>query len=435
MAPAGTGLPDGPAGANLPAVRGHNEALVLDLLRRATAVSGGDGISRVELAGRTGLTPQAVSKIVGRLRDEGMVDEAGRGASTGGKPRTMLRLVPRARLAVGVHMDRDELTVVLADLMGEAVVSETVPFDFGGDREAALETVDTAVRRVRSTGAGGGPVLGVGVACPGPLDHRAGVLRRIPHLAGWEGFPLRDVLAERLGLPVVLDKDTNAAVLTVLGRGPRAGGAYRGGTAGPGGAGQAGAGRGGSGQAGGGRDVSGWSGGGSWAGGGGGWGPDGNHAYLHLGTGLGAGLVLGGGLYRGTRTGAGEFGHQTVQLDGPLCECGNRGCLEAMCLTALERGDTAGAARLLGVGAANLLRLLDIDLVVLGGREVLAAPGLYLREVTSVLAERVPDPSWQPVPVEVAEGGARAVADGAAQLVLAPLFRGGRPVWRHGPDG
>lgn len=361
---------------------------MLDLLRGASVRHGGGGISRVELAQRTGLTPQAVSKIVGRLRDEGMVDEAGRGISTGGKPRTLLRLARGSRLAVGVHMDRDELTVVLADLTGETLASETVPFDFGGDREAALDTVTERVRAAIAGGSAGGSagaggrVLGVGVGCPGPLDHRTGVLRRVTHLAGWEGFPLRDALAERLGLPVVLDKDTNAAALTVL-TAPGASPGH-------------------------GHDRS----------------RDRNRVYLHLGTGLGAGLVLGGDLYRGTRTGAGEFGHQTVQLDGPLCECGSRGCLEAMCLAALERGDTVGAAHLLGVGAANLLRLLDIDLVVLGGREVLAAPGVYLREVAAVLAERVPDPSWQPVPVAVAEGGARAVADGAAQLVLAPLFRG-----------
>ncbi len=77
-------------GANLLALRSHNTALVLDLLRTA----GTDGISRLELADRTGLTPQAVSKITARLRDSGLAAEAGRRASTGGKPRTVLRLVP-----------------------------------------------------------------------------------------------------------------------------------------------------------------------------------------------------------------------------------------------------------------------------------------------------------------------------------------------------
>lgn len=87
----------GRGGVNLPALRGHNEALLLDLLRSA----GAPGLGRAELAARTGLTPQAVSKITARLAAEGLVAEAGRGASTGGKPRTLLRLVPQARHGVG----------------------------------------------------------------------------------------------------------------------------------------------------------------------------------------------------------------------------------------------------------------------------------------------------------------------------------------------
>ncbi|GAB2593609.1 ROK family transcriptional regulator [Streptomyces capparidis] len=357
--------PTGP-GATLPAVRSHNDALVLRLLRSAEAARAG-GLSRVELAARTGLTPQAVSKIVGRLRDEGVVDEAGRGASTGGKPRTLLRPVRGVRYAVGVHMDRDELTVLLADLadpVGRTVREAVVPFDLTAPRRRVLDTVAGQVRAVAGDAAG--RVLGVGVACPGPLDEPAGTLRRVTYAAGWDGFPLRDALARGTGLPVVLEKDTNAAVLSVLG--PAGGDTL---------------------------------------------------AYLHLGTGLGAGLVLGGALYRGARHNAGEFGHQAVQLDGPLCGCGSRGCLEALCLAALDAGDVQGAAHLVGVGAANLLRLLDIDRVVLGGRAVLAEPGLYLREVAAVLAERVPDPEWQRVEVGLAPGGPRTVALGAAELVTA----------------
>ncbi|KIF03126.1 hypothetical protein PL81_26080, partial [Streptomyces sp. RSD-27] len=87
----------GRGGANLPALRGHNEALVLELLRAA----GPPGLGRPELAARTGLTPQAVSKITARLAAEGLVAEAGRDASTGGKPRTRLRPVPGAPPAGG----------------------------------------------------------------------------------------------------------------------------------------------------------------------------------------------------------------------------------------------------------------------------------------------------------------------------------------------
>ncbi|WP_333774530.1 ROK family transcriptional regulator [Streptomyces sp. IBSBF 3136] len=363
----------GPVGANLVAVRSHNTALVLDLLRTAGAA----GISRLELAERTGLTPQAVSKITARLRDEGFAAEAGRRASTGGKPRTVLRLVPEAGHAVGVHLDRDELRAVLVDLDGTVVGQRRGPLDLGAGAEAVLGGVAGVVRELVAEVLGSpglataGSLLGVGVALPGPLDHARGVLHRVTGFPEWEGFALRDALTGRLGVPVVVDKDTNAAALglSVAGEG-------------------------------------------------------GSFAYLHLGTGLGAGLVIGGHVHRGARTGAGEFGHQVLQLDGPPCGCGNRGCVEVLCLSAVSRGEVGEAARVLGVGAGNLVGLLDIDLVLLGGRTVAAAPDTYVRGVAEVLDARarregIPDAT---VPVRVAPGGERLVAEGAAQLLLAPLF-------------
>lgn len=391
------------AGANPAALRSHNAALVLDLLRTA----GEGGISRLELAGRTGLTPQAVSKITARLREEGLVADAGRRASTGGRPGTALRLVPSAGHAVGLHLDRDELTVMLVDLAGAVVGVRVAPLDLGAGVGFVVEGVAREVdallsgqgesgptppspgaspgrhphpetgappRTPSGTGAssqapaGGqatGPdalaprVLGVGVAMPGPLDHSSGVTHRVTGFPEWDGYPLRDALAARLGLPVALDKDTNAAALGLALRG--SGDSF---------------------------------------------------AYLHLGTGLGAGLVLGGVLYRGARTGAGEFGHQVIQLDGPKCSCGRRGCIEALCLAAVGDGDIEGAARVLGTGAANLVELLDIDRVLLGGRVVAADAEPFVRGV----GERVR------IPVSLADGGANVVAEGAAQLVLAPLF-------------
>ncbi|MFJ2728842.1 ROK family protein [Streptomyces collinus] len=363
----------GPVGANLVAVRSHNAALVLDLLRTA----GAPGISRLELAERTGLTPQAVSKITARLRDEGFAAEAGRRASTGGKPRTVLRLVPEAGHAVGVHLDRDELRAVLVDLDGTVVGQRRGPLDLGAGAEAVLGVLAGVVEELVAEVLGGGglaaagSLLGVGVALPGPLDHARGVLHRVTGFPAWEGFALRDTLTGRLGVPVVVDKDTNAAALglSVAGEG-------------------------------------------------------GSFAYLHLGTGLGAGLVIGGHVHRGARTGAGEFGHQVLQLDGPACGCGNRGCVEVLCLSAVGRGEVGEAARVLGVGAGNLVGLLDIDLVLLGGRTVAAAPDAYVRGVAGVLdarARREGVPGGT-VPVRVAPGGERLVAEGAAQLLLAPLF-------------
>ncbi|MGX1974560.1 ROK family transcriptional regulator [Streptomyces kronopolitis] len=360
----------GSPGANLPALRGHNAALVLGLLRTA----GEDGVSRPELAAHTGLTPQAVSKITARLRAEGLAAEAGRRASTGGKPATALRLVPGARHAIGLHLDRDELTAVRTDLAGEAVAVRRAPLAFEAGAEQLLATAAREVAALRAE-SDGTPVLGVGAACPGPLDHATGVLHRVTGAPHWDGFPLRDALADRLGLPVVLDKDTNAAALGLAQDLPPGAGSF---------------------------------------------------GYLHLGTGLGAGLVLGGGLYRGPRTGAGEFGHQTIQWDGPRCGCGRRGCIEALCLAAVARDDLPGAARALGVGAANLVELLDIDRVLLGGRTVLAHSAPFLDGVTEALADRARtrggSTGGAAVPVALARGGPRTVADGAAELVLAPLF-------------
>ncbi|WP_010040086.1 MULTISPECIES: MarR family transcriptional regulator, partial [Streptomyces] len=151
------GLADTGAGANLLALRSHNAALVLDLLRTA----GPDGISRLELAERTGLTPQAVSKITARLREDGLAAEAGRRASTGGKPRTVLRLVPEAGHAVGVHLDRDEVRVVLVDLRGTVVGERRAALDLGAGARAVLAAVTEAVRATVA-GAGRVAVAGAG---------------------------------------------------------------------------------------------------------------------------------------------------------------------------------------------------------------------------------------------------------------------------------
>ncbi|MFE2726814.1 ROK family protein [Kitasatospora sp. NPDC059327] len=360
-----------PAGTNLTGLRDHNAALALGLLRAAP-----QGSSRVELATGTGLTPQAIGKITARLLVDGMIVEAGQAASTGGKPRTLLRLRAEAACAVGVHLERDELTVLLVDLAGHHHLVHTQPVELGITPADAVRLIVEQVDRVAAARPVGARLLGVGVGCRGPLDHTAGILHWFTppgaRGSGWDRYPLRDELAARLhGLPVVVDKDTNTAALAEAPTDP---------------------------------------------------GPGSGLAYVHLAAGLGAGLLLDGALHRGTRTNAGEFGHQTVRIDGPLCDCGNRGCLEVLCLAELRRGDHAAAADLVGVGVANLVRLLDIDRVVLGGRVVLADPDTYLAGVTAQIAARIPDTDWQPVPVSVSTAGRLAVAAGAAELVLGPLF-------------
>ncbi|MHC6628143.1 ROK family transcriptional regulator [Streptomyces globosus] len=365
-------------GANLGVLRGHNDALVLGLLRAA----GPAGLGRADLAARTGLTPQAVSKITARLRAEGFVAEAGRGASTGGKPRTLLRLAADARHAVGVHADRDELQAVRVDLAGTVVDRLRTPLDFAAGPDAVAAAVARAVHRLAGP-AGAQALAGVGVAAPGPLDWRTGVMGRVTGHPEWDGHPLRQAVADRLrpeggngngdgegegdggrvwGPPVVLDKDTNAGAAAS--------------------------------------------------------GPDsGTSLYLHLGTGLGAGIRLGGEVHRGPRSAAGEFGHQVLLLDGPPCRCGGRGCAEVLCLAAVARGDLPEAARILGEGAANAVALLDADRVWLGGRVVQQAPEVFTEGVRHALAAR----AFGSRAPEVATARA-GVAEGAAELALAPLF-------------
>jgi hypothetical protein len=148
---AGSGVGVGP-GIGLAAVRSHNSGLVLGLLRAAGAA----GASRPELAGGTGLTPQAVSKITARLRAAGLVAEAGRQASTGGKPRTVLRLVPEAGYAAGLHLDRDELRAVLVDLAGRTVAERRAAIDFGRGAEAVVDAAALELGRLVSDFLGGG---------------------------------------------------------------------------------------------------------------------------------------------------------------------------------------------------------------------------------------------------------------------------------------
>lgn len=383
------GARHGARGANLSGLRDHNAAAVLRLVRTA----GGEGVSRVELAQASGLTAQAISKIVARLTDDGLLAEVGRRPSTGGKPRTLLRLVADARVAVGVQLGREELRVLLVDLTGRTVAVRTAPSSLDRAPSAVLDQLAAEVDAVlEASGAGGAGgvggaggaaraagesgdagavrerVLGVGVACPGPLDSRAGVLHGVTGLPGaaWRDYPLAEQAAARLGLPVLLEKDSTAGVLSQLGPADR--------------------------------------------------------AFVYLDAGVGAGMVLGGRVHRGARTNAGEFGHQCVDPAGPRCGCGRTGCLEAVCREALRAGRPERAADALGTGVAGLVRLLDLEQIVLGGREALAAPALYLDALTRQLAAWLPDPEWQRVEVVLARAGADAVARGAAGLVLERLF-------------
>lgn len=200
------------AGSNLPAVGGYNQAVILDAVRRAP-----DGVSRVEVANSTGLSAQTVTNIVRRLIQEGLVVEAGTRGVGVGKPRTILRLDPMARLAVGIHLDPSVITIVLLDLAGSVVSHRRLRTT---STAKASRTITRIVRGVQSllaeAGVDDSRVMGAGIAAPGPIDMVSGVVLNPPLLTGWHDVPVRDDLAQALGMPVILEKDVTAAAVAEL---------------------------------------------------------------------------------------------------------------------------------------------------------------------------------------------------------------------------
>ncbi|AEV83677.1 Putative xylose repressor [Actinoplanes sp. SE50] len=373
-------------GTNLPKVGQYNRAVVLDQIQLA------DGISRVEIAELTGLTPQTVSGIVRRLIGEGIVREDGATVSNGGKPRTLLRVNAAAGLAVGVHFDPSQLSCVVADLLGRPLVQRQQPIRPGaGPTEVVAAVAGLVTDVLAAAGVPRDRVLGLGLATPGPIDQSLGALVGPPQLLGWTRVPLKDMLAAATGLPVTLDNDATAAAIGEC---------------------WAGAGRG----------VA-------------------DFAYFFFGAGVGGGLILGQQVYRGGSMNAAEFGHQTVLPGGPPCYCGNRGCLESLIspgalvarsgLTDYDTlrqaaldGDRAAvdvveaAAEHLATAVVNVANILDVDLFVLGGHGLRHLESRFRDAAAKALETRPLARSIRTVRVEVSPLGADAAVVGAAALVL-----------------
>jgi predicted NBD/HSP70 family sugar kinase len=373
-------------GTNLPKVGQYNRAVVLDQIQLA------DGISRVEIAELTGLTPQTVSSIVRKLITEGIVREDGATVSSGGKPRTLLRVNAGAGLAVGVHFDPSQISCVVADLLGRPMVKLQQPVRPGASPAEITNAVAGLVSEVLATaGVDRKQVLGLGLATPGPIDQTLGALVGPPQLMGWTRVPLKEMLTEATGLPVTLDNDATAAAIGEC---------------------WAGAGRG----------VA-------------------DFAYFFFGAGVGGGLILENQIYRGGSMNAAEFGHQSVQADGPECYCGNHGCLESLispkalvAATGMESYDAVRqaaadghpvaveavevAASHLATAVVNVANILDIDLVVLGGHGLRHLENRFRDATAKALATRPLARSIRTVRVEVSPLGADAAVVGAAALVL-----------------
>lgn len=260
-------------GTNLPAIGGYNQTVVLDAIRRAT-----DGLSRVELAERTGLSAQTIGNVSRRLIEAGLVRETGKVVNGPGKPRTILELESRGSYAVGVHIDPAFITYVVLDLRGGIVSHSRTRTPSASQPDQVIELMARSIRYlIDDSGVERSLVLGVGIASPGPIDAEAGIVLDPPMLPRWQHVPLRAALSEATGLPVLLEKDVTAAAVAELWFAPATDRA--------------------------------------------------NFAFVYYGSGFGTGLVINREAVRGASSNAGDAGHITVDPDGALCVCGRPGCV------------------------------------------------------------------------------------------------------------
>lgn len=392
-------------GANLPSIGGFNRTVVLDAVRRSP-----DGLSRVELASRTGLSAQTVSNVTRFLIEAGMIAESGTIVSGRGKPRTILRLEAASRYAVGVHVDPAVVTYVLLDLAGTVVASSTTSTPTADDPSEVVRTIATAIDGlVRDAEVDTDAVLGVGIASPGPIDVDAGVVLDPPFLPRWRDVPLRDALSEATGYPVLLEKDVTAAVVGEMFL-----------------AGESSA---------------------------------RNFAFVYFGTGFGVGLAVDHEPVRGVGSNAGDAGHIMVDqgaLAGTPDSAGTRGEVGAavapdrLVQIARDRGlqldapsdvesvdrawdglaaaiDAADpvaiglaedAGTVMGNAVVLIVNLLDIDRVVFGGPFWSRVASAALPAARAAIVESPLLVPKHPVVVDESDRGADVAAVGAACLVL-----------------
>ena len=383
---------------NASVMRQVNRQLVLSAIRRHGPVS------RSELGHLTGLSPPAITGIVRELIRMDLVREVGAGRSSGGRPPILLTFNPSAQCVLAANLEGQALTVAVADLSGQVLEEQAARVDT--DRpSAAVRTLVRLLDELTQRHGGRRRLAAVGIAVPGITHVAAGTVSHAPALGWWQEVPLRDRVRRHFRVPVVVENDVNLMTL-----GEHAQGA--------------------------------------------GQGVD-NLVLIHVGIGIGAGILIGGKLYRGARGAAGEVGYlplgpaDTVQpfrtsegyglfeerysarglalrvrqvvgnlpADvGPdrvvahLCECARMAIPWAQAL--LE-----DAIRHWAYSVAAVASILDPDRILLGGQiEQIGQEGLLrIREYVERLV---------PVPPELSFGtlGARGALVGAAALALEAIY-------------
>ena len=371
-------------------------------------------ISRVELARHTGLSPACVGAIVNRLLTKGLVVESGRTSSAKGRKPVSLVLRGDTAHLVGVDIGSHMLRVVIADLLGRCIYKMETESRLSEGRQRVLQRTFRAIRRsIQESGVMKSLIKGIGVAHSDVIDSENGVVLSFPRpgqMAEWKNVPLRNIVEDEFGLPSAIEDSTRTMAIAEkhFGIGP---------------------------------ELT-------------------DFIYLNFGGGIGAALFIDGKLYRGSGGLAGEFGHMTVDEDGPLCACGNYGCLETMAsceaiiqavrgalrhgvdskIYELAQGDldritiqvVAQAAREndslafrildeavshIGIALADVANLLNPRVVVFGGPLFQNASELLLGPLQRVIKQHAMERMANEIQFKVSGLGSESAALGAAHLV------------------
>ncbi|WP_138417491.1 ROK family transcriptional regulator [Sinomonas gamaensis] len=354
------------------------------------------GASRADLARALGLSPALVSQTVKQLMAEGLVRELETSTSSGGRPGRLLGVASTALRSVGLKVSHDHVALVETELDGSVVRAVTLRFD-----AASVTFLSDLVGLVRAFIGDGRdePILGIGVGVPGAVDATGtGVVDS--GMLGWRQAPLGALMARELDVPVLVENNVNA--LAVAERLYGAGREHE------------------------------------------------NFLVITIGEGVGAGVVVGGEVVRGSRGGAGEIGHITALSDGPLCTCGKRGCIEALAgekallgkargagvvpaggeMAQLQRAADSGnpnaraiyalAASKLGEVVASLVQFIDPEVVIISGEGTKAWTHWSIPFEQALRAGITVD--RRAIPVIVEDWEDEAWARGAAALVASTPF-------------
>jgi glucokinase-like ROK family protein len=239
-------------------------------------------ISRSDLCAATGFSRIKISTILSKLLDQDYIIEIGEGSSSGGRRPRLVALNRSIAYVIGVDMGATSVDIAVADLEGKVLTRRTTIIDVRDGPEMILSTVCTvSTELIVEISASPVSVISIGVGVPGPVEFISGVLVAPPIMPGWEAYPIREFINNTFpNARVIIDNDVNVMALGEFNNG--------------------------SGQ------------------------ENENFIFVKIGTGIGAGIICNKQVYRGNTGCAGDIGHICADRQGPVCRCGNTGCLEAM---------------------------------------------------------------------------------------------------------